>query len=478
MLEVVLSYINGRIAALNTFADIKGLAEIIKDEGGGVSTSFPAIYCAGEYKDVSDFDIKKGVIYHRKTGAVSVSSSDEQAISGCDTFQTYTFPMRVVAVVKRNVLTKKNDDAFIDDKLTHNLRSAITTTNNAALNTSLKADNVSINITSILTDRYTIHDQEYSGMDMKIGFEYAYLAIDYEITISGSAECFENFDCESTSIPLFCDPVTILDEEGNTLATVASGGTYTVADCPVCPPGLDINPWQATGMLFYAEASRETAYADNDLVGSITDMTANANHATAAGTNRATYKTNVLNSLASYRFLGDDLHVTGNITCRYPILFVVFRTSTNAMIAELAFTGATLHLAFITDKNVFVGNMLNHSKAAAGGGDASRFPTNASDMSDNINRNVRIQTNSNFQGLEIWYNNVLQTPFTDSVTGTPGTADITGNFSIGARNTGTIFMTGDIYAIGLADAHFMSGIDVQRISRYLANRFAITDNLP
>ena len=40
------------------------------------------------------------------------------------------------------------------------------------------------------------------------------------------------------------------------------------------------------------------------------------------------------------------------------------------------------------------------------------------------------------------------------------------------------FMTGYIYAIGLADAHFMSAIDVQRISRYLANRFAITDNLP
>jgi len=385
---------------------------------------------------------------------------------------TETYRMRLIVFANQRKINDANYDA--GRKITDDFKSLIPNKLTKSELAILNAQRGRISITGINTLKQDVFRAEMPGEEYKLKPEHLLFQIEYSVELTFLSSCKE-VDCPIDPPADECPAVRILNEDGSLNTSVDCGDSYMLA---APPPGLDINPWQATGMLFYAEASRETAYADNDLVGSITDMTANANHATAAGTNRATYKTNVLNSLASYRFLGDDLHVTGNITCRYPILFIVFRTSTNAMIAELAFTGATLHLAFITDKNVFVGNMLNHSKAAAGGGDASRFPTNASDMSDNINRNVRIQTNSNFQGLEIWYNNVLQTPFTDSVTGTPGTADITGNFSIGARNTGTLFMTGDIYAIGLADAHFMSAIDVQRISRYLANRFAITDNLP
>ena len=242
---------------------------------------------------------------------------------------------------------------------------------------------------------------------------------------------------------------------------------------------LDVTPWTLPGMVFWAEASLETAYVDDDLVATITDRTANANHATAAGANRSTYKTGVLNGLATYRFLGDDVHLTAAMTLRYPVLFIVFRNSVVArLVVEHDFDagGGTSHFWLYTQGP---GQMLRHSKVEIGGGDVFRGPTAAeSFMDDNIFRNVRTISSRGGRGLHVYFNNRHISTVDDSIMGDPGVGDMTGPLSIGARNDGTLPITGDIAALGMADGRLLSQLNMILISRYLSTRYAIPDVLP
>ena len=233
-----------------------------------------------------------------------------------------------------------------------------------------------------------------------------------------------------------------------------------------------IQPWTYPGMVVWYEASKETAYIDDDLVGTMTDQTSNALNATAAGANRPTFKTAILNGKAVYRFLGDDLAQTAAFSLRRPILFIVSRVSNNGCVCEFAFNTLDV-FSFFTDIAVVIPtNMLLHFKPA---GTASVSPSSAGDHADNVWRNLRLSTSGVGSTTDIYFNN-KPVDVTDGVAD-PGNALITDTFGIGGRINGSLFITGDIAILGIAERTTLTPEQEQLTNDYIVTQSGIADDL-
>jgi hypothetical protein len=184
MLKEIVEHINTKIAALQLFEKTYGLCEAITKDG----KSFPAEYCKNEYKQVGDFDKYKGVVYHRLTGSIETEELDEEQTVSCDPFYQRTFPFRTVALIKKSELGIDND-AYLGQRVAQDLLITIGGANNKTLRQDLRVDSISFEVTNLITDRDTIFQEEYKGMDNFFRYEYMYIAIDYEVIVSGSFSC-------------------------------------------------------------------------------------------------------------------------------------------------------------------------------------------------------------------------------------------------------------------------------------------------
>src|ERR1700741_3474159 len=101
MLEAIIPHINTKIATLNRFSNRHGLCEIISKDG----KTFPAEYCNGEYKHVTDFDLHKGIVYHRLTGDIQKEKLEEDSAVSCDPFYSTTFPLKTVVSIKKALIS-------------------------------------------------------------------------------------------------------------------------------------------------------------------------------------------------------------------------------------------------------------------------------------------------------------------------------------------------------------------------------------
>jgi hypothetical protein len=188
MLEVILTYINSRIQSLGHFKELKSLCELVKRD----DIIAPAEYCTkDEYKEI-DFDYSKGVVYHRLTDRITITEAAGEN-SACDVYITQTYPMRAVYCVTKEILNSDNN--FIDIKIAENIARIIALKNNKALTGVLKADVVSIKIKSYDIDRERVWNEEHEGIDMAVDYKYTYGAIDYDITVEGTNNCFEINNC-------------------------------------------------------------------------------------------------------------------------------------------------------------------------------------------------------------------------------------------------------------------------------------------
>lgn len=193
MIEVVIDFINVQLDTLDIFITRHGLVEKVT-EG---DKQYPAEYCSkDEYKQVN---LEDNVVYHRLTGPVTSEEDPSQAVSACDTYQTRTYPLRLVACVRKDILTKKNDDQWIDDKLAANISNVLSVVNNSTLNGLLNADTTMVSLVEYTTDRNIVHGLETTNIDRLPNFDYVYLAMDYEVEIAGSQDCFTNFTCAEPS---------------------------------------------------------------------------------------------------------------------------------------------------------------------------------------------------------------------------------------------------------------------------------------
>lgn len=183
MLSEIVEHINTKISTLQLFEKTYGLCETITKDG----KSFPAEYCNNEYKQI-DFDRYKGVVYHRLIGNISTEELDEEQAVSCDPFYQRTFPFRTICVIKKSQLGIDND-AYLESRLAQDLLVTIGETNNKELRQTLRVDSVVFEVINLITDREEIFESEYSGIENFFRYEYAYIAIDYNIIVSGSFSC-------------------------------------------------------------------------------------------------------------------------------------------------------------------------------------------------------------------------------------------------------------------------------------------------
>ncbi len=108
--------------------------------------------------------------------------------------------MKLVVGVPKDILTDQNDDQYIEDKLVQNISNVISTTNSQVLNNTYKSDMVMISVVGSDTDRYSVWSEEYEGIQMRAQFDYVFVSVDYNLVITGSNDCFENFGCTPVSV--------------------------------------------------------------------------------------------------------------------------------------------------------------------------------------------------------------------------------------------------------------------------------------
>lgn len=230
MIEVVIAFLNSRLNQLGLFKEVKGLCEKIQHKKGEETLEFPAEWCEGNYVHIDNlFNWEEGLAYHRQTGETTEEEGDEEdSPNACDILVTRSYPMRLVCLIPKNALEKKNNNQYIDDKLATNVINTLKTLNDSTLNSSLKAETTSVEINSVQKDRYTVWEEEYTLPNGKVpGFEYAFFFVDYTISITASQKCFEDYDCDGTVIPDFCS-VTVNDSNNpNSPITLNNGETYT-----------------------------------------------------------------------------------------------------------------------------------------------------------------------------------------------------------------------------------------------------------
>jgi hypothetical protein len=193
MLEVIIPYINEKIETLEMFSKFHGLCEIIKKDG----KSFPAEYCKGEYKQVSDFDKSKGVVYHRLTGSISKQEAEDDTNVSCDPFYETTFPLRTVVCIDKKHLKGIGNNAYLENKIGSNLSNLLAESNNKTLRQDLRADSVIIQVEKLITNRDELFSEEYDGYEENfIRYEFLYIAIDYNVVVTGNVSCFEEYVCQ------------------------------------------------------------------------------------------------------------------------------------------------------------------------------------------------------------------------------------------------------------------------------------------
>jgi hypothetical protein len=192
MLEIIIPYINTKIGTLDMFSNFYGLCEIIKKD----DKSFPAEYCKGEYKQVSDFDKKRGTVYHRLTGNISKAEAEDDTNVSCDPFYSMTFPLRTVVCIDKKFLKGIGNDAYLENKIGHNISNVLAESNNRTLRQDLSADSVIIEVEELITNKEELFSEEYDGYDKNfIRYEFLYIAINYKIIVTGNVSCFEEYTC-------------------------------------------------------------------------------------------------------------------------------------------------------------------------------------------------------------------------------------------------------------------------------------------
>ena len=264
MLQSIIDYLTIKLQALK-IADVYGLGELVVDK----DSQKPCLYNgSGQYCPLSDFDNHSGLIYFRLVSPVSNTIAESQ-IGGDEVFQR-TYNLRVVAYVNKAIYNTDNN--YIDDKIAHNIQIAIDNEDDGLLSTSLGAQTATIQTITYDTNRSNVSDGE--SLDFEIPFEYVFLALDFNVVIIGSQDCFSTYGCNDTPIDYLellraevceteCQQATaiaknsdgdtlsttfidsgasadititdstILRSDATTIATVPAQDPYTVADTPV-----------------------------------------------------------------------------------------------------------------------------------------------------------------------------------------------------------------------------------------------------
>lgn len=189
MIRSTINYINSQIETLGIFSKLNGLTKIWKKG----DMEFPAVYSGGGDLEAINFDYTLANVYHRISGSVGIEQSEDSA-TGCDILITETYPMRLVCYFPNKILGK--DDEYSALRVSTNLKNILPALNLTSISNDFQLDSIDIELTGIDLDSFSVFDDEFSGIEYKIPAEYNLIALEYDIILTGSQNCFLNYDCE------------------------------------------------------------------------------------------------------------------------------------------------------------------------------------------------------------------------------------------------------------------------------------------
>jgi|DEB0MinimDraft_6_1074348.scaffolds.fasta_scaffold09595_2 hypothetical protein len=197
MIHQTVNYLNGLLEVLGIATTYHAVTELetVEDREGNERT-VPLVYVSRGNFDEVDFESK--VLYHRITGAIS--REEEESDVGCGLNITQTAPMRLVCFFDKAIY--KTDDANITSKIGNNIANTISSNNIKSLATALQTDYVEVSVLSIETNRRTIFDGEFDGIDYTLPSDLGVVSIDYEIRVSGDESCFISYGCDDESLDI------------------------------------------------------------------------------------------------------------------------------------------------------------------------------------------------------------------------------------------------------------------------------------
>lgn len=193
--EVPIKYIAAFLEAMPYFSKVYGLCEHL-DNGKGLT---PAFYIDGSKQPIYVEINKLGTAYFRMRSPVSISDSQAKNMVSCATLYTATFPLRLIAITKREYFPDNN--AYAANRLSGTIIKAITA-NNGTMRTEMNVRNVMMRARAYSTDIKRLKDEEFPGVsNAQFPLEDIAVGIDIDVVIETYSDCIPE-PCEY--IPRFC----------------------------------------------------------------------------------------------------------------------------------------------------------------------------------------------------------------------------------------------------------------------------------
>jgi len=188
MIQEIIKGINLNIKEKGLFQDIFELTEqvtqILPYQGDNVSQTFPAVYKkGGELISVFNPDKNRSICWHRSTGNVTISNS-EDSVSGCGKTFIYLYQLAVIGIALRN---KMCDDSYTDYSVANNLVASLKKIKVAGFTS------VDVFPNTIITDKNQVFSDNFTNIEMPVGFEYSLVQVNYNVSIEVNQKCIETY---------------------------------------------------------------------------------------------------------------------------------------------------------------------------------------------------------------------------------------------------------------------------------------------
>lgn len=181
-----IEYMIAQLEAMPFFTTVYGLSELLDNGQGKI---VPVHFPNGSTKPENIKINKLGAAYFRKRDNIGIAENQNQNFQSCSTLYTYTVPLRLIAITKREYFPSNN--AYSADRLASTIIKAITT-ENGQLKRDMNVQRVTIRARKYSTDIRTVKNQEFQGVDNpQFNLEDIAVALDVDVRIDAYAQCLE-----------------------------------------------------------------------------------------------------------------------------------------------------------------------------------------------------------------------------------------------------------------------------------------------
>jgi len=206
MIHETVAYLNGLLKAVGVTNNYHGIAELeVVEDRSGNEREVPLVYRSRGNFDEVDFESKS--LYHRIVGEITREEDEDVLTTGCGLGIIQSAPMKLVCFFDRDLY--KTDDANIVHKVGQNISNTISSSNIKSLANVLGVDFVEVEVTGINTNKKSIFDEEFGGVEYNMPSDLGLVSIDYVIRVAGDESCFISYGCNDEPLNI---TALIIDE--------------------------------------------------------------------------------------------------------------------------------------------------------------------------------------------------------------------------------------------------------------------------